>query len=778
MALPPPTVRQPFYYDCSEVLQQSEHNENVITSKIGPNGDIIEHETGEWSIHRWHREYCRTLHKAEVPKGDALVDRNVLFVDAREECERYREFLITVRQSGFLGQIVFLVYYPEDRDRCGRLEQDFAPLEIFYHASPRWEWTLFMYHGIAAYFRANPTAVDRYVKAAAVRPERVSWCTNVFDDVEAAADPRNLTVQAIWGSDPRYISVKPRHRSKAYKVVFQDYLVVGTPFALLAMVNMVLPLAHKMLRPDAEPSWSYFNSNIALSNYSDLYFRPLTPLASYTDGNCYTANACPYGAKGVRHHHDFCFAERRRASDTLNKTYVNTESFIFDEGEPTYGPFCYMEYRYPISELPHDLTLKHVADQDVVDGAKKILDAPANKDTVNMVFTNPSAAEVDLGWGVSDECPHGKLVVMTMMGGYPLSKVEGYISSFLYHAHPRCVKLVMMMQDRMAGLIDPPPPPPPLSQKVPTGSTTTTTTTTTTTAAPRHNTTLHQIAEMYPDRIEAAYFGDGEEYEISVLRGRSITDIRFEVMQLWLEKHYREYRYVLATDSKDYVFATDPLEQLVQLLASNGYLHTEFVGSVVESMALGSHAGVHNDAISMFAAGWMSPCGPFCYPHMVKQQCTNGEPLGVINSGHVIGTAVGVLHYTRCHLRLTVETKYNFKSVDQGLLTFYLQGLIQDAGFPHKVLLFASSRAGFVNPTHLNKVARRRIRRVSTVEGQVAMNPNDWEWEYTMMDCTMSIVAGIHQSNRALPIDIHLRNNSFLNGIIEQRALLQSQKIN
>eukprot|EP00742_Colponemidia_sp_Colp-10_P018648 GILJ01021561.1.p1 GENE.GILJ01021561.1~~GILJ01021561.1.p1 ORF type:complete len:417 (-),score=44.37 GILJ01021561.1:171-1322(-) len=371
------------------------------------------------------------------------------------------------------------------------------------------------------------------------------------------------------------------------------------------------------------------------------------------------------------------------------------------------------------------------------------------------------------------------MAVLTMMGGYPLSTVEGYISSFLYYANPKCVKLVMLLKDKATGLHD--------TVDTPFTTNTTNSSASATTATPlpshrRNQVNIHQVADLFPDRIEAAYFGDNHTYAPTILKGRSITDLRFEVMQLWLEMHYKEYRYILATDSKDYVFASDPLDRFTRLLADSGNLHSEFVGSVVESMAIGSFSGVHNDAISMFAAGWMSPCGPSCFPHLAKKSCTNGEPLGIINSGHVVASSVGMLHYTRCHLRLTVETQYKFDSVDQGLLTFYLQGLIQDAGYPHKVLLFSSSRSGFTNPTHLNRVARRRIRRIRNEPKQTeedrqpenqSNSSSDWEWEYTMMDCEMNIISGIHQSNRAKAIDPHLRNNSFLKGILENRMTNQ-----
>eukprot|EP00743_Colponemidia_sp_Colp-15_P012354 GILK01014031.1.p1 GENE.GILK01014031.1~~GILK01014031.1.p1 ORF type:complete len:364 (-),score=28.60 GILK01014031.1:165-1256(-) len=334
----------------------------------------------------------------------------------------------------------------------------------------------------------------------------------------------------------------------------------------------------------------------------------------------------------------------------------------------------------------------------------------SEEDILNNVFANPSASEIDPGWGgVSDLCPNGKLAVVSMMGGYSMTKVQDFIGSFIQFADPKCTKLVLMLKGKNG---------------------------------------IHKAAEMYPDRVEVVDFDEGQPFEPVEYKKRGVMDQRYEVAMLWLERHYKEYRYVMATDTRDYFYYGDPLKALVHRLNSSGYLGREFVGSVSESFALGSFSGYVNDFINQCAIDWLQPCGSKCYETLNKLTYTNGDPFATVNTGNVLGTAVGLLHYYRFHIRMTIESKYGFDQVrgtDQGQFTFYVHGMLQEAKYPHTVLIFPSSRAGFTaNPMPYNRIARRRRQDGSG-------------WEYAVKDCGGNFLASIHQSDRDKEVDALLR---------------------
>lgn len=677
----PKQRKNEYYYDCKERFDSPP-----------------EDPSSEWSIDRWQREYCQRLENETWPKADLQLDQNILFVDGREECEKYREFLINVRKSNFLGHIVLMVYYPEDRDRCGRLAADLS-VEIFYYPSPRWEWTLFQYHGVVNYFYQNPNAVSKYQMAAVVRPDRLTWCSNPFSDVPVPTDALNRTLYAIWHGDPRWVTVKAHlHNSSAGLSVVADHVLLSTTFGLKSFMEMVLTEAVTHVRITADPSWSYIQSSAELRAYRDEYIRPF-PNPKYRVGSCKDP-VCPEGEKGLQLRSFDCYYPKA-------------------DGEPTYNPFCNFEYRHSVLEVPKDTTLTGYATDEVMKGAHKIRDAPlmrnVTEDQLNNVFANPSAKEIDPAWGGvgSQQCPNGKLAIVSMMGGYSMNKVQDFIGSFIHFADPHCTKLVLMLKGKKG---------------------------------------IHKSAEMYPDRVEIVDFEDGEPFEPVIYKHRGVMDRRYEVAMFWLEQHYKEYRYVMATDTRDYFFFGDPLKALVRLLDNSGYLGKEFVGSVSESFALGSFSGYVNDFINQCAIDWLEPCGT-CYRALTKMTYTNGDSFATVNTGNVVGTAVGLLHYYRFHIRMTVESNYGFDKVrgtDQGLFTFYVHGMLQEANYPHKVLIFPSSRAGFTaNPMPYNRIARRPRK-------------DGTGWEYAVKDCGGNYLASIHQSDRDNEVDKLLRTQQGL----------------
>eukprot|EP00388_Colpodella_angusta_P025570 GDKK01003045.1.p1 GENE.GDKK01003045.1~~GDKK01003045.1.p1 ORF type:complete len:152 (-),score=4.09 GDKK01003045.1:202-621(-) len=106
-------------------------------------------------------------------------------------------------------------------------------------------------------------------------------------------------------------------------------------------------------------------------------------------------------------------------------------------------------------------------------------------------------------------------------------------------------------------------------------------------------------------------------------------------------------------DSRDYLFLADPLDALVRVLSQEDYIGAEFVGIVTESIALGSFGGLsvdYGDLVNQCAQEWLGlACGPKCYAHLSLMSYTNGEPYATLNSGQMLGTAIGMLHYYRFH---------------------------------------------------------------------------------------------------------------------------------
>eukprot|EP00744_Colponema_vietnamica_P007371 GILI01010617.1.p1 GENE.GILI01010617.1~~GILI01010617.1.p1 ORF type:complete len:633 (+),score=84.39 GILI01010617.1:224-1900(+) len=532
--------------------------------------------------------------------------------------------------------------------------------------------------------------------AAVVRPDRIAWCGNPFGDVPAASGPTDSTVYAIWHNDPRWVTVKADlHNSSLGLSVVSDHVLLGTPSALNTLMTKVLSEAVSKPRATADPSWSYIQSSPTLRQYRDAHIRPF-PKHSYRVGSC-REPVCAPGETGVH----------LRSYDCPNTQ---------PDGEPIYSPFCNFEYRHAVLEVPKDTSLKGIATDDVMNGAWKIRDAPlmrnVTEDILNNVFANPSASEIDPGWGgVSDLCPNGKLAVVSMMGGYSMTKVQDFIGSFIHFADPNCTKLVVMLKGKKG---------------------------------------IHKAAELYPNRVEVIDYEEGNPYTPVIFKDRPVIDQRYEVAKFWLEDHYKEYRYIMACDTRDYFFLGDPLEALVRRLRSSGYLGREFVGSVSESFALGSFSGYVSDFINQCAIDWLKPCGAHCYSHLTKMTYTNGDPYATVNSGNIVGTSVGLLHYYRFHVRMTVESKYGFDRAggnDQGIFTFYTHGMIQEANYPHTVLIFPSSRAGFsANPMPFNRIARR-------------LRKDGNGWDYAVKDCGGHFLASIHQSDRDGPIDSLLRSD-------------------
>lgn len=514
------------YYDCRERLDKSSAAKG----------------TSEWSLDTWQREYCQRLERETWQPANLASDHNLLFVDGREECERYREFIIKVRQSTFRGHIVLLVYYPEDRDRCGRLAKDLS-VEIHFHDSPRWEWTLFMYHGVASYFESNPKALSKYSAAAMVRPDHIVWCSNPFDDIAAF----NESVYAIYFKDPRSNAVlESYHNSKPGAEVINDHFLFSTPTGLNAIVRVVLGAVSRQLqgtmRRGADPSWSYLRSDPDAQRYATEVVRKYRFVEKDT---CVLGETiCSATTKGVTLGNFYCY----KADNS---------------GNPLYSPYCYLEHRYPVWEVPPSVSLASVATPKIMSAVKTLKEA-RGKGGVNDVFSNPSASDTDRD--ASPECPNGKLAVLTMMGGYTMDRVKEYIGSFLFYADPKCTKLVLLLKER---------------------------------------TGIHKVAEMYPRRVEVVFYT--EEFIPKTWIKRGIIDQRHEVVLNWLEKNYKGFRYIMANDSKDIVYLSDPLKQLIATLSEGGFLNTEFAGSVVESFGSGSFSW-SDEGINMAQKKWMRTC--------------------------------------------------------------------------------------------------------------------------------------------------------------------------
>eukprot|EP00388_Colpodella_angusta_P000172 GDKJ01000625.1.p1 GENE.GDKJ01000625.1~~GDKJ01000625.1.p1 ORF type:complete len:203 (+),score=5.98 GDKJ01000625.1:56-610(+) len=151
---------------------------------------------------------------------------------------------------------------------------------------------------------------------------------------------------------------------------------------------------------------------------------------------------------------------------------------------------------------------------------------------------------------------------------------------------------------------------------------------------------------------------------------------------------------------------------------------------------------------------------------------TNGEPLAILNCGHIIGTSLGLLHYLRFHIRMMNESGHICDGTDQGLFTYYMYGMLQEAQYPHKVLTFSSSRSGFANMPTPSRMSKRmrvddpnpeeelQLQKYSSVDLDRDENNtvkfNILEKEYVITDCDNNIISGLHQFDR------HRDSNSLL----------------
>lgn len=737
-------------------------------SGVPPDGHFCEERiyqpssVHEWSIDKWQKSYCQALASAVWPPANESQDRNILFVDAREECERYRELLITIRQSAFLGHIVLLVYYPEDQGLCSRLTADFEA-EVFYYPSPRWEWTLFMYHGVVNYFRQYPNTTFRYKMSGVVRPEYIAWCSNPFEDVSFSAqnslpgglvdrfapigghrkgndERNNLTIFATFFKDPRLTALKPRHRSFFGKRVMNDQILIGTPYGLFHFMDMILTEAMNTPRTSADPSWSFTLSSLKIENYTNTHVTPLLPITDYAVEDCgvhgwHSLKCLPY-ERGVRIRNGQCFVNYPREigpipSSATNTLIANTPNQHLTTSAvrlPSYSPYCYIEYRYAISEVPDDASIVDHALPTVKLGAEKLKNAiqKAKDSRQRHMFSVPLGTEQSLSSSTDSlsahlysgkdlQCPNGTLAVLSMLGTYKMDKVSDFIAAFLHYAEPNCTKLILLVT-ALTG--------------------------------------VHKVVELYPSRIEVVWYtAPNSPYTPTHLAGRGVVEERYEVAQLWLEKHIEKYRYVMNVDSRDFIFMSDPLSALHRVLSHEGFLGSEFVGIVTESIALGSFSGLSTDfgdLVNQCAQEWLRlACGPQCYAKLALMSYTNGEPFATVNSGQMLGTALGMLHYYRFHTAMVVESQYDFSSVDQGLVTFYLHGILKHVGYPHRILVFASSRSGFANPPHVHRLTWRYM---------ITKNGTS-ELEYAFRDCSNQNIAGVHQSDRNKGADALARSS-------------------
>ena len=199
-----------------------------------------------------------------------------------------------------------------------------------------------------------------------------------------------------------------------------------------------------------------------------------------------------------------------------------------------------------------------------------------------------------------EECPNGRMALISMMGGYTFDKVQDFIGSFLSHGDARCTRLVVMLKWPTDGTLA---------------------------VGRRRFNGIAKVAQMYPDRVEVAYYtGNAEAYAAAMdaeknphlsfskasetvmprfsppspssgekatssahqrvplpkvmlyhlvdlspaeVSGRRPAELRYDAVRRWLEDHYVYYRYVHIADSRDYTFHGCPLRQLAALLAAN-----------------------------------------------------------------------------------------------------------------------------------------------------------------------------------------------------------------
>eukprot|EP00742_Colponemidia_sp_Colp-10_P017034 GILJ01019565.1.p1 GENE.GILJ01019565.1~~GILJ01019565.1.p1 ORF type:complete len:572 (+),score=42.19 GILJ01019565.1:46-1716(+) len=502
--------------------------------------------------------------------------------------------------------------------------------------------------------------------------------------------------------------LKPRHRSKFGKRVMNDNLVIGTPRGLLQFVTLLLKEALNTPRTAADPSWSFTLSSAELEQYTEQFVSPLVPLAHYTVEPCGLRGShsprCLPGERGVRIRHGQCYVgfptTPLPSSEVQSGPLPPPEAVSF-----SYSPYCYAEYRYAISEVSADASIVDMAMDTVKVGANALRATELQGLVADKLFTVPAATNRTEGQHSRSDsmCPKGRLAVLSMLGSYKMDRVSDFISSFLHYSNPNCTTLVLLVT-ALTG--------------------------------------VHKVADLYPGRVEVVWFtAPDSPFRPRELAGRGVVEERYEVARLWLELNHGRFRYVMNVDSRDYLFLADPLDALVRVLSQEDYIGAEFVGIVTESIALGSFGGLsvdYGDLVNQCAQEWLGlACGPKCYAHLSLMSYTNGEPYATLNSGQMLGTAIGMLHYYRFHVRMVVASKYDFSSVDQGLVTFYLHGILHYVGYPHKVLVFASSRSGFANPPQIHRLDRKL--------NNTAQPGN---LEYRFRDCANQHIAGVHQSDR------------------------------
>lgn len=687
---------------------------------------VRKHEGGEWSFDKLEREYKTQLQNAIYPRlGTNITDPNILFIDGREQCENARGFLITVRQSGFRGKIIFLVYRLEDEADCQPLANDFQPMLIYYHDTPLYEATMLQYHGLANFALSFPEELEvPQRKAIVVKPEAVFWCnkTNPFDDI-----PKSDNENALYGvigrqtdmhtydlkiREPTDSCTNPQGRWNGTEAdsirkenTLVDSFVAATSIrGLVKFASLLLSEHPKHERDEPRAPYDLFRLFDVIKQYLNTNLVEMSPINLYSVADC----------------HSYLPDIPSCLTCEAARLVVGTASCVrrVQYEIPNYTPYCLQPYRDAILEVPYKTSMVSHAGKNILAGAHMIRDKPEG------IFSEPA----DPSRSVTAQCPYGTLGIVSMMAGYDIQVVHRFIGSYLSNADPICAKLIMIIK-------------------------------------PDHG--LESVAKHFPNRVEFVLLNESSEYYPVKLRGCKPADSRFEVAQRWLEKNYHRFRYVIAPDSRDYVWQADPFAQLIKILERQGYTDDEFIASVAEPYVVGGTT-YPSGIVSLFLRLWIGSCGQHCFRKISKLRYTNGDPFAVLNSGHIIGTSLGLLHYFRFHVRMMNESGHKCDGTDQGLFTYYMYGMLQEAHYPHKVLVFSSSRSGFANMPPPARVAKR-IRTDNPVDPEVEMvldyysqegfpmqdrfdnltvHPNLLDREYMITDCDNNIIAGLHQFDR------------------------------
>lgn len=664
----------------------------------------------EWSYPLLRQQHMNRLEAQTYPtldSGNVSTEPNILFVDGREECNRMHAFMIKVRQSGYLGLVVLLVYYREDVSNCQSFALSFSPLEVFYFPAPMYEQTLLQYHGVTGYFKANPDALVQYKKAAVVKPDEVVWCVNPFLDVPLPPSdydkswdhalntrPTDLTVYAVIGAqsdignskDSSYsifnYDVSPDPKSCEHSILPSgqgrviDHFMAGTPKSLNAY--MATLLRHASSQPPSNPQASFVHAeSTEVAEYVRSHVRQLEPRDRYAVAQC---------KYYLIDDNSTCLSCRRGTHTLITGTSRCLRKA--DGRIPNYTPYCKEPYRYPVMEVPTNMTLQDYASEDVMDAARRL----RTKGLFEEAPTNFTAT-------ASERCPNGQLGIITMMTGYHMSQVRGFVGSFISHSDPHCTVMIAIVNPGDG---------------------------------------LEGIAELYPNRVEVVLMIKTSEYYPRDLKHCPSADRRFGVVLRWLSKHHRRFRYIMSIDSRDYLFLADPYAQLLRVLSESGHSQHDFVSAVSEAYPAGGSTHPHY-LVSHYVKKWVQSCGDKCYERIARSTFVNGEPLSVINSGHIIGTSIGLLHYYRFHVNMMKETglRCGIVGEDQGRFTFYMYGMLQEAHYPHKILVLSSSRSGFANMPLPYRISRKEVNYLGA-----------YKTEYNIVDCNENIIAGLHQFDR------------------------------